>query len=41
MLEINMRYPSLNYSNYRWELDNPAVEKIVKEYEWQLDRVQY
>ena len=41
MLEINMRYPSLNYSNLRWELDHPAVEKIVKEYEWQLDRVKY
>ena len=41
MLEINMRYPSLNFSNLRWELDHPAIEKIVKEYEWQLDRVKY
>ena len=43
MLEINMRYPAANFANLPWttDFDHIAIQRIVKEYEWQLDRVNY
>jgi len=43
MLEINMKYPASSFANLPWnkDLEHPGIQRLIKEYEWQLDRVKY
>ncbi len=43
MLEVNMRYPAASFANLPWDsdFDHPAIQRIVDEYKWQLNRVNY